>query len=257
MCYEHIWMFDCVYMAYTRRYFKFFSHILARSMEVLHFGDWGYPMIIFPTSRGRFFDLEDRGIISSLRAHLDRGYLQVFCVDTLDWEALLAPGASLVGRRERWLALERHWTEEFIPFVRTQAGNDFLVVAGCSLGATHALNLALRNPALIRRVLAMGGPYDLCAHGSLFGESPRHECEQEFYFVNPMAYMANMHLDTWRKLGGDGLDIKLLTAREDFCLGDHLRLAELMDRNGIPHHLEVWEGNHDWPVWCAQIAAFA
>lgn len=244
-------------MAYTRQYFQFFSPVLQRQMEVLHVGDWGYPLILLPTSRGRFFDLEDRGILASLRPHIERGYLQAFCIDTHDDQALLAAGVSLAERRERWLALERHWCEELIPFVRSQADNDFVVVAGCSLGATHALNLSLRHPGLIRRCLAMGGPYDLCTIASLFGDYSAEECERELYFINPMAYMANMDRPTWFDLGGGNLDIKLLTADEDICKEDHLRLAALMERNGIPHHLEVWQGKHDWPVWCAQIAAFA
>jgi esterase/lipase superfamily enzyme len=244
-------------MAYTRRYFQFFSQILQRNLHVLHFGDYGYPMIFFPTSHGRFTDLEDRGIIDSLRHHIDQGYLQVFCVETLDDEALLASGLSLTERRDRWLTLERHWTEEFIPYMRHEAQNDFVVAAGCSMGATHALNLTLRHPDLIRRCLAMAGPYDMCPVSSLFGGFDRWECERELYFINPIAYMANMTREHWLSQGGGQTEIKLLSAKEDMCLDDHLRLAEILGRNGIPHHLEVWDGGHDWPVWCGQVAAFA
>jgi esterase/lipase superfamily enzyme len=243
-------------MTYSRRYFQFFSQVLQRNMDVLHFGDWGYPMVLFPTSRGRFYDLEDRGIISSLRAHLDRGYVQVFCVETLDWEVLLAP-VCLAERRDRWLALERHWTDEFLPHLRDKAQNDFVVAAGCSLGATHALNLSLRHPGAVRRCLAMGGPYDMVQIASMYGGYDRAESQRALYFIDPMAYMANMDRATWFGLGGGALDIKLLSAHRDICLDDHLRLARLMGQNGIPHHLEVWDGDHDWPTWRAQIAAFA
>ncbi|AGY59842.1 hypothetical protein GKIL_3596 [Gloeobacter kilaueensis JS1] len=243
-------------MAYSRRYFQFYSHVLQRDLDVLHFGNWGYPMLVFPTSRGRFFDAEDRGLIASLHRHIDQGYLQVFCVETLDWELLLACGVSFAERRERWLALERHWTDEFIPYVRHKAQNDFLVAAGCSLGATHAINLTLRHPDLVRRVLAMGGPYDLDNIASLFGKGGP-ELSRQLYFINPMAYMANMSYQYWLQMGGGHTQINLLSAHHDFCLDDHLRLAGLLGRNGIDHHLEVWDGGHDWPVWCAQIAAFA
>ncbi|MGQ9836589.1 MAG: hypothetical protein ACUVRV_01140 [Cyanobacteriota bacterium] len=49
----------------------------------------------------------------------------------------------------------------------------------------------------------------------------------------------------------------MLTADHDHCLNDNLRLSEVLNRNGIPHQLEVWEGDHDWPTWQAQIRAFA
>jgi len=242
-------------MAYRRRYFQFYSQILQRQMDCLHFGDWGYPLLFFPTSQGRFFDLEDRGIIESLRPQIEKGYLQVFCLDTLDQETLFAP-VSLSERRDRWLALERHWLEEFIPYAQTQAQNDFVAAAGCSLGATHALNLTLRHPDRIRRCLALAGPFDLCDAPPLFMDYPRAERERELYFINPMAYMANMSRERWQALGGEGTDIKLITADQDSCLGDNLRLAGILSRNGIRHQLEVWQGPHDWPVWRAQIPFF-
>ena len=53
-------------MTYTRRYFRFFSEILRHDLEVLHFGNWGYPLILFPQENGRFYDMENNGIIASL-----------------------------------------------------------------------------------------------------------------------------------------------------------------------------------------------
>jgi esterase/lipase superfamily enzyme len=144
-------------MSYPRRYLRFASRVLGREMEMLHFGHRGYPLICLPTSNGRFFDLEDRGIIASLGHHLEQGYLQAFCVETLDWETLFNRELDVPQRRDRWLLLEQHWVEELIPYAKAEAQNDFLVVAGFSLGATHAVNLTCRHPGLVRRCLALGG----------------------------------------------------------------------------------------------------
>ena len=38
-----------------RDYIKEFSHALGREMEVLHFGHAGRPLLVFPTSMGRFY----------------------------------------------------------------------------------------------------------------------------------------------------------------------------------------------------------
>lgn len=145
------------FMAYARRYLRFPSQILGREMEMLHFGHHGYPLICLPTSNGRFFDVEDRGIIASLSHHLEQGYLQAFCVETLDWETFFNRQLDLPQRRDRWLLLEQHWVEELIPYAKAEAQNEFLVVAGFSLGATHAVNLTCRHPGLVRRCLALGG----------------------------------------------------------------------------------------------------
>ena len=80
-----------------RAYHRWWSPSLHREMELLEFGHGGARVIAFPTSRGRFHEWEDRGMMSSLREHLDRGWLQICCVDSVDSESWYAyhlhPGA--------------------------------------------------------------------------------------------------------------------------------------------------------------------
>lgn len=242
-------------MAYTRDYLHIDSGILGRSLEMLRFGDQGSPLLCFPTSNGRFFDLEDRGIIASLKPHIESGSRQVFCAETLDSETFFNGSLSLAERRERWLALERHWTDELIPYIQATTQQAHVDLAGFSFGATHALNLTCRHPDRIRRCLAFAGPYDLAHMGHWGGWDPA-EAEQEWYFINPMAYLSNMSATLWQELGGHPGQLFLLSATEDHCLGDNQRLHEILSGNGIPHELHIWEGGHDWPVWQAQVAAF-
>ena len=49
-----------------RDYIKEFSHALGREMEVLHFGHAGRPLLVFPTSMGRFYQWEDFGLVGGL-----------------------------------------------------------------------------------------------------------------------------------------------------------------------------------------------
>ena len=72
---------------FERRYRRLHSPSLGREMEMLVFGHGGARLMAFPTSMGRFFDWEDRGLVSALGDHLDRGWLQLFCVDSVDNES--------------------------------------------------------------------------------------------------------------------------------------------------------------------------
>ena len=45
----------------NREYHKWYSPYLGREMELLVFGHGGTPLVVFPTSMGRFFDYEERG----------------------------------------------------------------------------------------------------------------------------------------------------------------------------------------------------
>jgi esterase/lipase superfamily enzyme len=71
----------------NREYLKRYSQELQRDMEVLSFGHAGMPVVVFPTSMGRFYDYEDRGMIATLAPKIDSGQLHVFCVDSVDGES--------------------------------------------------------------------------------------------------------------------------------------------------------------------------
>ena len=70
-----------------REYFKGYSSELHRDMELLVFGRAGTPLLVFPTSQGRFFEYEDRNMIEVLAPKIDAGELQVFCPDAVDSES--------------------------------------------------------------------------------------------------------------------------------------------------------------------------
>jgi len=61
-----------------REYHKGYSTRLGREMEVLIFGHAGLPVVVFPTSCGRFYDFEDRGMVAALAGKIDLGQLQLF-----------------------------------------------------------------------------------------------------------------------------------------------------------------------------------
>ena len=46
-----------------REYHKWSSPALGRDMEMLVFGHAGMPVMVFPSSCGRFFEFEDRGMV--------------------------------------------------------------------------------------------------------------------------------------------------------------------------------------------------
>ena len=50
----------------NREYQKGYSQELHRDMEMLIFGHAGTPLLVFPTSMGKFFEYEDRGMIEVL-----------------------------------------------------------------------------------------------------------------------------------------------------------------------------------------------
>jgi len=54
-----------------REHRRWRSPSLGRDMDMLIFGHAGARVLVFPTSMGRFFEWEDRGMIAALGEHLE------------------------------------------------------------------------------------------------------------------------------------------------------------------------------------------
>lgn len=61
----------------NREYHKWYSPRMGRDMELLVFGQGGLPVVVFPTSGGRFFEFEDRGMIGAVAGRIDSGRIAV------------------------------------------------------------------------------------------------------------------------------------------------------------------------------------
>jgi len=100
----------------NREYHKGYSNQLHRIWRRLVFGHAGLPLIVFPTSMGRFFEYEDRGMISALGAKIDRGELQVFCPDAVDTESWYNKNVHPRLRVLRHVQYERYFAARVHPF---------------------------------------------------------------------------------------------------------------------------------------------
>ncbi len=120
-----------------------------RGQVVVH-GHWGRPVLVFPSEAGSAWDFQNNGMVESVRWLLDAGRVKLYCVDSADaltWSDRTVP---LEERARRHDLYERWLLEQAVPFVREDCGGRAdLFAVGCSLGAYHAANLALRHADLV------------------------------------------------------------------------------------------------------------
>ena len=148
------------------QYFKDYSAALDRDMECKVYGHAGRPVLFIPCQDGRFFDFEDFHMTDAWAPWIESGQVMVFSIDTMDaesWSDKSGDPYWRIRRYEQWIA---YITDEIVPFMRAMvndrngwSGEAGVLVFGCSLGATHAVNLFLRRPDLFDRVLALSGIY--------------------------------------------------------------------------------------------------
>ncbi len=102
----------------VREYCKGYSRRLGREMELLIFGHAGLPVLVFPTSGGRFFDFEDRGMVAACAGKIDAGQLQLICVDSVDAESWYNRTHAPRWRIARHLRYEEYLLHELLPLIR-------------------------------------------------------------------------------------------------------------------------------------------
>ena len=228
---------------------RWFSPSLGRDMELLWYGNWGRPLLAFPTSLGSCRQNEDAGLMRGLTDKIDAGEIQVCCVDAIDAEHWYNDHAHPGWKAHRYTQYDRYLADEVIPLIRKKAERDDVVVFGASFGAYHAVNFAARHPDMVSRVVAFSGIYDV--HKFLDGY-----WDDNCYFNCPTAYIPNMPPHDVERLKHIGWVIA--TGEHDHLIGENRWFAEMLQGKGLNVHAEFWAGQfgHDWPYWRDNLRRF-
>ena len=232
-----------------REYHSWYSPALQRPMELLVFGHAGPQILVFPTRKQRFFEYEEHGMIHSLRHRLKAGELQILCVDSVDDDSLYCFEKSPAQRIERHLQYERYVIEEVLPFFRKSNPGKPLTAHGCSFGAYHAMNIALRHPSLFKRVVAFSGRYDLTLHAGDFHSLFHGFYDQSLCEIMPNHFVPNLvELPRLRQIRR--LRLTMVIGEEDPFYEDNQTLSQGMVEKKITHQLHAWVGNaHRFRYW--------
>lgn len=233
----------------NREHHRWYSPSLRREMELLVFGHSGARVLVFPTSMGRFYEWEDRGMIDALGERIARGWLQLYCVDSVDAESWYARHSHPHDRVRRQEEYEAYLLAEVLPLSRQRNDNPFLIATGASFGAFHAVSLAFRHPWQVGRVLGLSGLYDIRAITGGYSDD-------RVYFHNPAEFVRNEH--DWGRLEAlRRLDVILAIGSTDPNTRDSERFSAMLWEKGLPHALRIWDGwAHDWPYWREMIVKY-
>jgi esterase/lipase superfamily enzyme len=224
----------------NREYHKWYSERLRRDMELLIFGHAGAAVLFFPTRMARFYDYENWRIIEAIKDRINNGELQIFCVDSVDAESFYNQAVHPEERILRHTQYDQYIVNEVIPLMQQINGGNYFEVAGCSMGAFHAVNLALRHPWLFNKCVCMSGRYDLTEQIQDFSDLFDGFRSDNIYFNTPMQYVANMHDDHLLNLIRH-MEIIFAIGETDPFLPNNHEFSQLLWSKGIPNNLFIWE----------------
>ncbi len=227
------------------------SRAMGRKIYLWQYGNFGAPILVFPSAAGMAHEWESHGMVEALSDLIDGGRIKLYCIESNVAEAWTRREVDPQWRIQRHKNYEQFIVEELVPFIREDCRTAAIPIAvtGCSLGAYYSANVALKYPQIFTYALCMSGRYDI----SEFAGGLQNE---DVYFNNPMVYVPN--------LSGDALDrvrshthLTIVCGRGQWEDGNHeeaARFAEILDAKGIPHHLDLWgsDVSHQWDWWQRQ-----
>lgn len=236
-------------------YYNEYSHTLKRNMEFKVFGHSGKPCIAFPSQGDRFYFYEDQGMINSIENWINDGKIQIFCIDTYDYESFSANWKCFNDRINAQEAYYNYVINEIVPRIHEiNKSNDKIMTFGASIGAYQAVNFFLRRPDIFDNVLALSGIYNI-----------------RFFFPNDYNNIAflNSPIESLRLMPLDHPYIEMYRkskliicvgagAWETDCLRETKELEAEMKRLNIPAWFDYWGSDyiHDWPSWRIQLPHF-
>lgn len=219
-------------------YKKWYSSTLSSDIELLIFGQEGHPVLLFPTSQGRYYENKDFKLIEVVQDYIDAGKVKIFCPDSIDSLSWYNKAVHPSERAKNHLRYDRFLLEDLSTMARHDTGHDKVIMAGCSFGGYHAANFAFRHPWLVSHIFSMSGVFDITAQIDGF-------YNDDIYFNNPVDFLPNdSNPELWQ------IKIALGTTDRDICRAENERLSGILNAKGINHWLDVRQNaDHDWPVW--------
>lgn len=228
-------------MDLAEEYHKWHSPVIGRDFEMLVFGQSGYPVILFPTSKGTYYQNKDQGLIESARWFLENNKVKIYCPDSLDawswYNKSIPPGQ----RAYNHTLYDRLIMEEVVSRAQNETGYRRVAFAGCSFGGYHAANFSFRHPETTGYCFSLSGVFDIRSFVEGY-------YDDNVYFNNPVDFLPD---DSDSALWNMG--IVLGTAERDICRAQNEAMSGLLGHKGISHWLDIRpDRDHDWPVWKEQ-----
>ena len=224
---------------------------MGRQMHVWCFGQFGLPLLVFPSAAGFAHEWDAHGMIGMLEPLINAGKIKVYCPESNVSQSWTAKNAPLEHRMHQHKLYEAFILNTMVPWIRQDCLTQEIpiAVAGCSLGGFYAANFALKYPHFFNWALCLSGRYQVTTFTG--GQS-----SQDVYFNNPVAFVSHLHgkyLDHVRQ----HTHIVLVCGRgafEEGCIEETIELGGILKSKNIPCEVDIWghDSRHDWDWWRRQ-----
>jgi esterase/lipase superfamily enzyme len=228
-----------------KQVFKWHSPHVEQEVQLVRWGTFGTPVLLFPTAGGDAEEVERFHLVGVLAPLIESGRIKVYSTDSIAGKAWISKQHSA----EFCSFLQNRFDDlvykEIVPAIRhdCESPDIEIIAAGASIGAFNAVATVCRHPDVFRLAIAMSGTYDLSKY--LEGRFI-----QDFYFSSPLHFLPGLEgpqLEQLRKRL-----VLLPSGQGDFeDIGESWRMASVLGAKGVPNRVDPWgtEWRHDWVTW--------
>src|SRR5205814_3244599 len=93
-----------------------YSNRLNRNMGVAIYGNYGWPILAFPTSMGDEWEQEGQSMIRTLSPYVDQGRIRIFCINGVQSDSFANKGAHPFHRSWMQAQYDAYVASEVFPF---------------------------------------------------------------------------------------------------------------------------------------------
>jgi esterase/lipase superfamily enzyme len=225
--------------------FRWRSPHLEQDVQLVRWGHFGTPVLLYPTAGGDAEEVERFHLIRVLQPLLDAGRIKVYSTDSVAGKAWISGEhsgefCSLLQNR-----FDAFIYQEVTPAIRKDCESESIeiIATGASIGAFNAAATVCRHPDVFKLGICMSGTYDLSKY--LEGRF-----NQDFYFSSPLHFLPGLEGALLEKLR---TRLILMPSGEgDYeDIGESWRLASVLGAKKIPNRVDPWgkDYHHNWVTW--------
>lgn len=240
-------------MIANRIQIRHYSPRLKNEMSLAIYGkSRGFPLLVFPSQDGTSLDYEHFGMVKALSDYLEKGTIQLFCVDSYDKFSFSDLKGDPKKRIQNQECYYNYILYEVLPLIRKFNRNHCrILLSGNSMGGYHASNFFFRRPDLFEGFISLSGIFDaqLLMNGYM---------SSLVYQNSPIHCLENMKVDhPYISIYRDR-SIFLCVGQgkwEEEGLKTQPILTRLLNEKRIPVFSDYWgkDVDHDWKWWKKQI----
>jgi esterase/lipase superfamily enzyme len=224
---------------------QWYSPRVEQQVRLVRWGEYGTPVMLFPTAGGDAEEVERFKLIQVLEPLLKAGRIKVYSTDSIAGKAWISGQHSAEYCSKLQNGFDGVVYREIVPAIRADCCSEDIeiIAAGASIGAFNSVATLCRHPDAFRLAIAMSGTFDLSKY--LEGRF-----NQDFYFSSPLHYLPGLEGPALRAL--QQRLVLLPSGEGDYeDIGESWRMARVLGSKGVPNRVDSWgpQYRHDWVTW--------